>query len=95
MDRRGFLTGLVAVVAAPFVIRTPGLLMPVRALPPDITIAAVDATADIVTTNVIGTYNYYVRALSSTTVQFADTVEEFAIGPKGTLTYKTHIWNLG
>jgi hypothetical protein len=78
MDRRGFMTGLMAVVAAPFVIRTPGLLMPIQVQP-----------------NVIGTYNYYVRALSSTTVQFADTVEEFAIGPKGTLTYKTHIWNLG
>ena len=30
MERRAFLSGLAAVVAAPAVIRTPGLLMPVR-----------------------------------------------------------------
>ena len=33
MQRRAFLAGLGALVAAPAVIRTPGLLMPVRAVP--------------------------------------------------------------
>jgi hypothetical protein len=31
-SRRGFVTGLIALVAAPAVIRSPGLLMPVRGL---------------------------------------------------------------
>jgi hypothetical protein len=31
--RRGFLGGLLAALAAPAIIRTPGLLMPVKALP--------------------------------------------------------------
>ena len=30
LSRRGFFGGLIALVAAPFVIRTPGLIMPVR-----------------------------------------------------------------
>jgi hypothetical protein len=33
MRRRGFIAGLAAALAAPAVIRTPGILMPVRAVP--------------------------------------------------------------
>src|SRR5690348_6123223 len=40
MNRRSFLTGLGALIAAPAVIRTPGLLMPVRALVKPATMAA-------------------------------------------------------
>ena len=32
LQRRGFLTGLAAALAAPAIIRTPGLLMPVKRL---------------------------------------------------------------
>lgn len=30
MDRRGFLTGILALAAAPAIIRTPGLIMPIK-----------------------------------------------------------------
>ena len=32
ISRRGFFTGLISALAAPAIIRTPGLLMPVRAI---------------------------------------------------------------
>lgn len=34
MNRRGFLTGLVSAIAAPAVVTTPGLLMPLRGIVP-------------------------------------------------------------
>lgn len=34
ISRRGFITGLASALAAPAIIRTPGLLMPIRAMVP-------------------------------------------------------------
>lgn len=34
MNRRGFLTGIIAACAAPAIIRTPGLIMPIKPIKP-------------------------------------------------------------
>jgi hypothetical protein len=46
ISRRGLITGLIALVAAPAIIRTPGLLMPIRPLIlPDMTTLYVNRTS--------------------------------------------------
>ena len=46
ITRRGLVTGLLALVAAPAIIRTPGLLMPVRPVPRMMTLAEYNRLLD-------------------------------------------------
>lgn len=64
MERRTFLRGLVGLIAAPAIIRTPGLIMPVKAMPVVVpTVWSTWLTAQVGDTLVVNGVHYVITRI--------------------------------
>jgi len=85
MNRRGFIAGLGALLAAPAIIRTPGLLMPVKRLPvDDVRIWEIVGSGGVVMPPAAAGWNYVIRNDSNASIKVFPPSGEIIIQPCAT-----------